>query len=62
MLFLKHWRANDAAGRLLRIAVAWVQYQSGVGLPIFANPELHIPYLESRWLPSLRQFLVQYAH
>jgi hypothetical protein len=57
MLFLKHWRANDTAGRLLRIAVAWVQYQSGVGIPIFANPELHIPYLESRWLPSLRQFL-----
>jgi hypothetical protein len=57
MLFLKHWRANDDAGRLLWIAVAWVQYQSGVGIPIFAIPELHIPYLESRWLPSLRRFL-----
>jgi hypothetical protein len=57
MPFLKHWRANDDAGWLLRIAVAWVQYQSGVGLPIFANPELHILYLESRWLASLRRFL-----
>jgi hypothetical protein len=57
MLFLKHWSAYDDAGRLLRITVAWVQYQSGVGLPIFAHPGLHLPYLESHWLPSLRQFL-----
>jgi hypothetical protein len=57
MLFLKHWRANDDAGRLLRVAVAWVQYQSGVGFPIFAHPATNIPYLESRWLPSLRRFL-----
>jgi hypothetical protein len=57
MLFIKHWRASDNAGRLLRIVVAWVQYQSGVGLPIFAYPELHLPYLESRWLPSIRRFL-----
>jgi hypothetical protein len=24
MLFIKHWRAQDEVGRLLRIAVAWV--------------------------------------
>jgi hypothetical protein len=57
MLFLKHWRASDDAGRLLRIAVAWVQYQYGVGLPILAHPKLHLPYMESHWLPSLRRFL-----
>jgi hypothetical protein len=59
LLFIKHWRAYDDAGRLLRVAVAWVQYQSGVGIPIFENPHLHLPYLESRWLPSMRAFLSQ---
>jgi hypothetical protein len=57
MLFIKHWRANNDAGRLLHVAVTWVQYQSGVGFPIFANPATNIPYMESQWLPSLQRFL-----
>jgi hypothetical protein len=59
LLFIKHWRAADDAGRLLRVAVAWVQYQSGVCTPLFEDPHLHVPYLESRWLPSMRSFLAQ---
>jgi hypothetical protein len=60
ILFIKHWRVQDAAGHLLPIVVAWVQYQSGVGTPIFSDPHLHLPYLESQsWLPLLQQFLAQ---
>jgi hypothetical protein len=59
MLFLKHWRARDDAGRLLRIALAWVQYQSGRGTPILDDVHYTIPYLESRWIPSLRRSLAQ---
>jgi hypothetical protein len=59
MLFLKHWQARDNAGRLLRIALAWVQYQSGRGTPILDDVHTSIPYLESRWIPSLRRFLAQ---
>jgi hypothetical protein len=59
MLFMKHWRAHDDGGRLLRIALAWVQYQAGVGTPILDDVHPPIPFLEARWLPSLRLFLSQ---
>jgi hypothetical protein len=62
MLFLKHWRARDDAGLLLRIALGWVQYQSGRGIPILEDVHSRIPYLESRWNPSLRQFLACPLH
>jgi exonuclease III len=57
LLFIKHWRCDEDAGRLLRIAVAWVQYQSGLDTPIFEDVHTPLPYLEARWLPSLRLFL-----
>jgi hypothetical protein len=59
MLFLKHWHARDDAGRLLQISLAWVQYQSGRGTPILEDVHTPIPYLEARWILSLRRFLSQ---
>ena len=59
MLFLKHWRTYDDVGRLLRVAVAWVQYQSGMDVSILSDVTTPLPYLEARWIPSLRRFLAQ---
>jgi hypothetical protein len=55
LLFLKHWRCDKVAGRLLHVAVAWVQYQSGLDTLIVNDVPL--PYLEARWIPSPHSFL-----
>jgi hypothetical protein len=57
MLFLKHWHCDKDAGRLLHVAVAWVQYQSGLDTPILEDVHMPLPYLEARWILSLRSFL-----
>jgi hypothetical protein len=55
--FLKYWRTDTPTSRLLRIAVSWCQFQAGTSTPILTNVTTHLPHLESRWIPSLRQFL-----
>ena len=55
--FLKFWRTDTPTSRLLRVAVSWFQYQSGLGKPILTHVHQHLPHIESRWLPSLRGFL-----
>jgi len=57
MLFLKHWRSISQTSDLLRINVAWAQWQSGMPESIFHNAQLPVPYLEARWLVSLREAL-----
>jgi hypothetical protein len=57
MLFLKHWRCNEDDDRLLRVALACVQYQSGLDTPILEDVHTPLPYLESRWIPALWLFL-----
>ena len=47
-----------SAGKLLRIALAWFQEQVGVSYPILAQVNTDLPHLESKWLTSLRQFLM----
>jgi hypothetical protein len=47
MMIIKHWRAHDDAGRLLRLALSWVQYQSGRGTPILDDVHALMPYLEA---------------
>eukprot|EP00957_Ditylum_brightwellii_P068652 5212005-Ditylum_brightwellii.AAC.2 len=42
---------------LLRIALAWCQYQVGTGTPVLANPQVHLPHIEARWIPSLCKYL-----
>ena len=56
-LFIKHWRSNSTAGKLLRIAVSWFQYQLGTSFSFLENVTTPLPHLESKWLQSLRDFL-----
>jgi hypothetical protein len=56
-LFIKFWRTQSQASTLLRVALAWVQYQSGQGLPILIDVHTPLPYLTTRWIPALRTFL-----
>ena len=56
--FLKYWRSSDSlVTPILKIALSWFQYQTGVGFPILQFPQRRIPSVDSRYLPSLRQFL-----
>ena len=56
-LFLRHWRQQSTAGRLLRCVVAWAQYCAGTSTPILEEVHQELPHLESKWLSSLRQYL-----
>ena len=47
-LFLSHWRQNTETGKLLKTAVAWAQYATGMGTPIFDNTTRRIPHLEKK--------------
>jgi len=55
--FLKHWRTTTIISQALRLAVQWAQWQSGLPLPILADTHTDLPYLECRWITSLRSFL-----
>ena len=56
-LFLKHWRTDTMVSRVLRIALAWSQWQSGLSKSILQDTLTKLPHLESRWIKSLRTFL-----
>ena len=56
-LFMRNWRANSTAGKLLRIAVHWCQIQVGVSFSFLKDVHTLLPHLESVWLTSLRGFL-----
>ncbi len=56
-LFIKHWRMNSTAGKLLRIAVGWFQQQVRTSYSILERVNTPLPHLESKWLLSLREFL-----
>jgi len=56
-LFLKHWRTDTMVSRVLRIALAWSQWQSGLSKSILQDTRTKLPHLESRWIKSLRRFL-----
>ena len=55
--FVKNWTNDLELGKLLRIAVAWAQINTGVSYPIFDNVNPSLPHFESKWLNSVRQFL-----
>ena len=55
--FLKFWRTHNNTGKLLRVAVAWLQLHTGVSFSLLANVTTVIPHMVTRWLPSLRTFL-----
>jgi hypothetical protein len=54
---MKFWRTPCQASTLLQVAIAWVQYQSGRGLPILTDVHTPLPYLTALWIPALRTFL-----
>ena len=56
--FLKHWRTpHEEAGRLLRITLAWYQYQAGVSYPVLTNPTTDLSYTQSNFIPAVRNYL-----
>ncbi|KAI2495159.1 hypothetical protein MHU86_19344 [Fragilaria crotonensis] len=57
MMFVRQWRTNSIAGKLLRIAVSWFQSQVGVSYSFLEQVHTPLPHLESKWLLSLRVFL-----
>jgi hypothetical protein len=57
ILLLKHLRANQKLGQILRIGLAWFQLHAGISQPILECPHLDLPYLEIGWFRSLRTFL-----
>lgn len=56
-LFIKHWRTGTMISDILRIDLAWHQWQAGISASILVDVTTPLNYLEGRWLPSLRQFL-----
>jgi hypothetical protein len=55
MQFLKFWRTKTDTGKLLQVAVAWLQLHTGVGFSLLDNVTTVIPHLATRWLPSLQR-------
>lgn len=55
--FLKNWRTNTTISRILRITLAWSQWQAGISSSILASVGIDIPYIECRWIKSLRSFM-----
>ena len=58
-MFIRHWRLQSTAGKLLRVAMSWFQQQTGVSFPILEKPKIALPHLESKWIASLRDFLAE---
>ena len=59
ILFLQHYRLQDNPGKLVRIAVDWLQLFCGVSFPLFAAPQISVPQAPQGWLTSCRDFLAQ---
>jgi hypothetical protein len=54
---LKFWRTQIDTGKLLRVAVAWLQLHNGVGFSLLDKVTTVIWHIATLWLPSLRTFL-----
>jgi hypothetical protein len=57
LTFLKHWRSQLQAVKLLRIAVRWFHQAIGMPFSMFENVTQKMPHLESKWLAAVRDFL-----
>ena len=53
-LFIKHWRTDTMISKTLRIATAWLQWQSGMSESVLIDTATPLPHIEARWLQSLR--------
>jgi hypothetical protein len=56
-LFIKHWRTPTIISKMLRMTLAWAQWNAGISQPILQFPTMDIPYLEARWIKSFRHSL-----
>ena len=57
-LFMKTWRTPDSLqGKLLRVTLAWAQYNAGTGISILEDTTTAMPHLESEYLASMRGYL-----
>eukprot|EP00957_Ditylum_brightwellii_P028178 2128044-Ditylum_brightwellii.AAC.1 len=45
--------------KLLQVAIAWIQHQSGWHTLILKDTLTHLPHVKSQWLPSLCNYLGQ---
>ena len=56
--FLKFFRSpQEDAGKLIRITLAWTQYQSGMPFPILTQPWTPIHYVSGRFYRFLMTYL-----
>ena len=51
---------GSEAGKLILLNLKYSQIESGIAEPLLEHPHIHVPYLTSSWLMSVRQFL--YLH
>ena len=57
-LFMKSWRTPDSLqGKLLRVTLAWAQYNAGTSISILEDTTTNMPHFESEYLASLRGYL-----
>ena len=56
---IKHWRTNTIISKTMRIALKWAQWQSGHAISILEDTTTKIPFLECRWIQSMRSFMAE---
>jgi hypothetical protein len=55
--FLKVWQTDCEAESLLHIEFSWNQLMAGISWPILQNVTAPLPHLETKWMPTLWDFL-----
>ena len=56
-MFVKHVRSDQDLSKLLCVGLEWFQLHAGIARPILECPSMDVPYLEVRWLRTLRKYL-----
>lgn len=59
--FIKHWRTSTEVSAMLRISLAWSQWQAGISTSILQDLETPLHHVEARWIPSLRGALHRFS-
>ena len=55
-----HLCQASETGRMMMIEHEWCQVQSGTGVNLLESPQRGYDYVESCWIISIQQFLVEY--
>jgi hypothetical protein len=57
--FLRHWRIQSQVRKLLQCTMAWLHlFFGGMSYSVLEQINAPLPHLESKWIRSLRDFLV----